>query len=148
MLTKSDFDYDRWGNRLGDIKMDGCAWDKNNCINTLQDLWLRESVTIRREEGMSQKQRVPGGFTAVHTPQGNQQASATFGLILLRQILCFGCQNLWGCCSPAPLERWGPLHVFPLALWLCHLECAKHSVSSLSFLKWELPAWQSQTPWN
>lgn len=76
MLTKSDFDYDRWGNRLGDIKMDGCAWDKNNCINTLQDLWLRESVTIRQEEGMSQKQRVPGGCTPLRVTSRQQQRLA------------------------------------------------------------------------
>lgn len=82
---------------------------KITVLNMLQDLWLRESVTIRQEEGMSWKQCVPGGFTATHILQDKKhQAAAKFGLSLLSQILHFRCLNLWGYCSPAPPERSGP----------------------------------------
>lgn len=82
---------------------------KITVLNMLQDLWLRESVTIRQEEGVSWKQCVPGAFTATHILQDKKhQAAAKFGLSLLSRILHFRCLNLWGYCSPAPPERSGP----------------------------------------
>lgn len=89
----------KWMNVLG---------TKITVLNMLQDLWLGESVTIRQEEGMSWKQCVPGGLTAMHILQDkNHQAAEKFGLILLSQILHFRCLNLWGYCLAASPKRSG-----------------------------------------
>lgn len=117
-LGKPGFGYNIWGNQLGDVKWMNVLGTKITVLNMLQDLWLGESVTIRQEEGMSWKQCVPGGFTAMHILQDkNHQAAEKFGLILLSQILHFRCLNLWGYCLAASPERSG-LAVYAPAYFL------------------------------